>query len=217
MNRIWKAGVLLTAAVAIWPLNLGASGRSMPSSSPSSLPEMSPEERARESYNSGIRHKDNGLRNEAKNPQKAKSEYEKALKDFQRATELVPNLFQAYSGMGFAYRKTGNYDKALEMYGTALQMAPGFPDAIEYRGEAYLALNRIDDAKQAYMELFASDRQQADALMKAMGDWVTRHKAEPAGVDPAALSAFEGWMKERAALAGQTVSMGLTPVHTAWQ
>jgi tetratricopeptide (TPR) repeat protein len=217
MNRIWKAGVLLTAAVAIWPLNLGASGRSMPSSSSSSMREMTPEEMARDVYNSGIRHKDNGLKNEAKNPQKAKSEYEKALKDFQRATELVPNLFQAYSGMGFAYRKTGNYDKALEMYGTALQMAPGFPDAIEYRGEAYLALNRIDDAKQAYMELFASDRQQADALMKAMGDWVTRRKAEPAGMDPAALTVFEGWMKERAALAGQTVSMGLTPVHTAWQ
>jgi tetratricopeptide (TPR) repeat protein len=208
--------VVLAAIVAIWPLNLGAHGRSMPSSSPSAR-EMTPEEMARDAYNSGIRHKDNGLRNEAKNPQKARSEYEKALKDFQRATELVPNLFQAYNGMGFAYRKTGDYEKALEMYGTALQMAPGFPDAIEYRGEAYLALNRLDDAKQAYMDLFASDRKQADALMKAMGDWLTERKTEPAGVDPAALTAFEGWMKERAALAGQTVSMGLTPSHTAWQ
>jgi tetratricopeptide (TPR) repeat protein len=216
MNRIWKAGVLLAAALAIWPLNLGANGRSLPSSSPS-MREMTPEEMARDVYNSGIRHKDNGLRNEARNPEKARSEYEKALKDFQRATELVPNLFQAYNGMGFAYRKIGNYDKALEMYGTALQMAPGFPDAIEYRGEAYLALNRIEEAKQAYMELFASDRKQADTLMKAMGDWVAQRKANPAGVDAAALTAFEGWMKERAALAGQTVSMGLAPVHTAWQ
>lgn len=215
MNRIWKAGLLLAAAVAIWPLNLGANGRSMPSSSPTR--EMTPEAVARDAYNSGIRHKDNGVRIEARNPQKARSEYEKALKDFQRATQLVPNLFQAYNGMGFAYRKTGDYEKALEMYGTALQMAPGFPDAIEYRGEAYLALNRIEDAKQAYMELFASDRKQADILMKAMGDWVTQRKAEPAGVDPAALTAFEGWIKERAALAGQTVSMGLTPAHRAWQ
>jgi tetratricopeptide (TPR) repeat protein len=215
MNRIWKAGLLLAAAVAIWPLNLGANGRSMPSGSP--MREMTPEEMARDAYNSGIRHKDNGIRIEARNPQKARGEYEKALKDFQRATQLVPNLFQAYNGMGFAYRKTGDYEKALEMYGTALQMAPGFPDAIEYRGEAYLALNRIDDAKQAYLELFASDRKQADILMKAMGDWVTERKAEPAGVDPATLTAFESWIKERAALAGQTVSMGLTPVHSAWQ
>jgi len=179
--------------------------------------EMTPEEMARDVYNSGVRHKDSGLRNEARDPKKARSEYEKALKDFQRATELVPNMFQAFNGMGFAYRKMGDYDKALEMYGTALQMAPGFPDAIEYRGEAYLALNRIDDAKQAYMDLFASDRKQAEALMKAMGDWVTQRKADPAGVDPSALAAFEGWMKERAALAGQTVSMGLATSHTAWQ
>ena len=215
MNRIWKAGLLLAAAVAIWPLNLGANGRSMPSGSP--MREMTPEEMARDAYNSGIRHKDNGIRIEARNPQKARGEYEKALKDFQRATQLVPNLFQAYNGMGFAYRKTGDYEKALEMYGTALQMAPGFPDAIEYRGEAYLALNRIEAAKQDYLELFASDRKQADILMKAMGDWVTERKAEPAGVDPATLTAFESWIKERAALAGQTVSMGLTPVHSAWQ
>ncbi len=216
MNRIAKAGVLLAAAAAIWPLNLGANGRSMPSSSPTTR-EMTPEEMARDVYNSGIRHKDSALRNEAKDQKKARSEYEKALKDFQRATELVPNMFQAYNGMGFAYRKMGDYDKALEMYGTALQMAPGFPDAIEYRGEAFLALNRIDDAKQAYLDLFASDRKQAETLMKAMGDWVTQRKAGPAGVDPAALAAFEGWMKEREALAGQTVSMGLATLHTAWQ
>jgi tetratricopeptide (TPR) repeat protein len=217
MNRTWKIGALLAAAVAISPLNLGASGRSMPSSSPPPAREMTPEEMAQGVYNSGIRHKDNGLKNEAKSPQKARSEYEKALKDFKRATEFVPNMYQAYNGMGFAYRKTGDYEKALEMYSTALQMAPGFPDAIEYRGEAFLALNRVDDAKQAYMELFASDRKQADILMKAMNDWVAQRKSDPAGVDPAALSGLEGWMKERAALAGQTVSMGLTPLHTAWQ
>ena len=66
-------------------------------------------------------------------------------------------------------------------------------------------------------QLKSATGKQADILMKAMGDWVTQRKAEPAGVDPAALTAFEGWMKERGALAGQTVSMGLTPVHTAWQ
>lgn len=216
MNRIWKTGVLLAAAVAICPLPLGANGRSMPSSSPS-MRELTPEDMARSSYNSGIGHKDKAVRAEKSDPKKARGEFEKALKDFKRATELVPNLYQAYNGMGFAYRKLGDYTKALEMYDTALQMAPGFPDALEYRGEAYLALNRIDDAKQAYLELFASDRAQADILMKAMGEWVAQRKMDSAGIDPAAVSAFEGWIKERAALAGQTVSMGLTPAHTAWQ
>jgi len=103
------------------------------------------------------------------------------------------------------------------MYDKAIQMAPGFPDAIEYRGEAYLGLNRIDDAKKAYMDLFASDRKQADILMKAMDEWVAKRKLDPSGVDPASVAAFESWIKERSALAGQTVSMALTGSHTAWE
>jgi tetratricopeptide (TPR) repeat protein len=231
MRRMWKAGVLLAAAVALTQARTGASGGSVPSapSMPSGpMRTMTPEEMARDVYNNGIEHKDKGLKLEqkaateqAKDQQKdlgkAKGEYEKALKDFRKAAELAPALFQAYNGMGFAYRKTGDYTKALEMYDKALQMAPGFPDAIEYRGEAYLALNRIDDAKQAYLELFASDRKQADLLMKAMTDWVAKRQAEPAGLDPAALSALEAWIKERSSLAGQTARMGLAAQHETWR
>jgi tetratricopeptide (TPR) repeat protein len=227
---MWKGGVLLAAAVAIYQVGAGASGGSIPApSAPSggSMPMMTPEEMARGAYNSGIDHKDKGLKlelkaatetkDQQKNLAKAKNEYEKSLKAFQKAAELAPNLYQAYNGMGFAYRKTGDYTTALQMYDKALQMAPGFPDAIEYRGEAYLGLNRIDDAKQAYLELFASDRKQADILMKAMTEWVTRRQADPAGVDPAALSAFESWIKERSSLAGQTASMALAAQHETWR
>ena len=72
---------------------------------------------------------------------------------------------------------------------------------MEYRGEAYLGLNRVDDAKQAYLELFASDRKQADILMKAMSDWVAKRRVDAAGADPASVSALESWIKERSALA----------------
>ena len=132
------------------------------------------------SYNSGIDHKDKGIKLElaaagitdpkdrAKADDKAKKEFEKALKDFKSAAAGSPNMYQAYNGMGFSYRKTGDYVKALEMYDRALTLKPGFPDAIEYRGEAYLGLNRIEDAKKAYLEVLAADRKQADTLMAAM-------------------------------------------------
>ena len=94
--------------------------------------------------------------------------------------------------MGYAYRKTGDYAKALEMYDRAISMAPGFyPEAVEYRGEAYLSLNRVDDARKAYLDLFAADRKQADALMAAMKTWVTARRANPAGVDAASIDALE--------------------------
>jgi tetratricopeptide (TPR) repeat protein len=103
------------------------------------------------------------------------------------------------------------------MYDKALALAPGFPDALEYRGEAYLALSRIDDAKAAYLELFAKDRDQAAQLMKAMTDWVAKRQADPAGADPAAVTAFDTWIKERAKVAALTVNMSLASNHSIWR
>src|SRR4051812_39977698 len=189
---------------------------------------MSPEERAIEAFKSGDGHRVKGRKREQdvagktgpdveKNTTKARGEYEKSLKDFQKAADLNPQLFQAYNGMGYAYRKTGDYAKALEMYDRAISMAPGFyPEAVEYRGEAYLSLNRVDDARKAYLDLFAADRKQADALMAAMKTWVTARRAAPSGVDAAAIDAFENWVTERDGMAKQTQLMSINGHHAGW-
>src|SRR5262245_4817512 len=225
MFRMLKAVVALAALVALCQAGAVASGSRAPS--PSSSPAMSPEEVAVQAYNSGIDHRDKGTKLELqattaaakdrdKILDKAKKEYTNALRDFKRAADNSPKMYQAFNGMGYAYRKTGDYTKALEMYDKALSLAPGFPDAIEYRGEAYLGLNKIDDAKQAYMTLFGSDPAQADVLMTAMKKWVDQRKADPAGVDPGAVSAFEKWIQERGQLALLTAPMALTSHRTTW-
>jgi len=203
------------------------SGTSMSAPS-SSMRSMTPEERAVEAYRSGDEHRVKGrkLEEEAakktgsdadKTAAKARGEFEKSLKDFRSAAQLNPQLFQAYNGMGFAYRKTGDYAKALEMYDKAIAMAPGFfPEAVEYRAEAYLALNRLNDARQAYLDLFAADRKQADILMAAMKTWVESHRADAGGVDPADVSAFDKWIGEREGLAKQTRMMAVTARHSGW-
>ena len=225
MKRTVRALVLLGATAALYQAVALASGSSVPmpaSSSGPSASSRSPEEMATMSYNSGIEHKDKGIKIEAsaattadpkdrdKAVANAKKEYEKALKDFKSAASNSPDMYQAYNGMGFSYRKTGDYVKALEMYDKALQLKPGFPDAIEYRGEAYLGLNRIDDAKQAYLQVLASDRKQADILMAAMKTWVADHKTTPGAVDAATISGLETWIGERAEIAKDTVAMGLS-------
>ena len=74
-------------------------------------------------------------------------------------------------------------------------MAPGFfPEAVEYRAEAYLALNRVDDARKAYLDLFAADRKQADALHGGDEDVGRGAPGESAGVDAGAIDAFEKWV-----------------------
>jgi tetratricopeptide (TPR) repeat protein len=171
---------------------------------------MTPEMMSADAFNSGLKHLNNGDKAAvAKKPdqKKAAVEYAKALKDFQNAVKLDPKNHRAFNGMGYAYRKAGDYAKALENYDAALALSPNFPDAIEYRAEAYLGLNKPEDAKQAYLSLFASSRTHADTLLKAMKAWADQRHADPAGIDPGALAAFEGWLHERAALAESTVDM----------
>jgi len=231
MSRVFAVVFVVVAAAAIHQTGVGANGSAVPPPSggggSSSMPVITPEQIAANAYNSGIAHKNKGLKFEADAAKatkdrekilgKAKDEYGKALKDFKKAMDIKPDAYQAYNGMGFALRKTGEPVKALEMYDKALTLSPGFPDALEYRGEAYLALNRIDDAKAAYLELFAKDREQAGQLMKAMTDWVATRQTDPAGVDPGTVAAFDTWIKERAKVAALTVSMSLASNHSAWR
>ena len=49
--------------------------------------------------------------------------------------------------------------------------------------------------------------------MRAMKDYVARKKADPAGVDAAALSAFESWITERAGVAEETKLMAFDAPH----
>jgi tetratricopeptide (TPR) repeat protein len=229
MSRHTTLALVLVAAVGGYQTITHANGSSMGGgSAAASTPtaERTPEELARDSYNSGISHKDKGDKLEAqaekeakdreKNLDKAKDEYTKGMKDFQKALDLMPTMYQAYNGMGYTSRKTGDYAKALQMYDKALSLAPGFPDAIEYRGVAYLKLNRIEDAKKAYLDLFARDRKQADELMKAMNQWVSDHTTDPAGVDASTVSGLSTWIQERAKIATSTSAMALTGHRSIW-
>ena len=227
MTRPIQAALLLAAAVAMYQGAMSAEGTKMPAPSGGPSRMMTPEEMAVETYNSGLSHRDKGKKAEqqladakesdrTKLEKKAADEFGKALKDFKRAADLNPRLYQAYNGMGYSYRKLGDFTKALEYYDKALGMAPGFPEAIEYRGEAYLALNRVDDAKKAYLELLASDRNQAALLMTAMKGWVEKRRTDPAGVDPSTVSGLESWILERSEAAKLTASMGVTGRSRGW-
>jgi len=230
MSRTTTTGLVLAAAIGCYQITMlangGAVGGGSSSSSSTSMAERTPEEMARDSYNSGIGHRDKGDKLEAqtakddkekvKNLEKAKDEYTKAMKDFEKASTLLPTMYQAYNGLGYTSRKTGDYAKALQMYDKALALAPGFPDAIEYRGVAYLKLNRIEDAKKAYLDLFARDRKQADQLMQAMTQWVNEHQKDAAGVDASTVTGLSTWIQERAKIATTTAAMALTGHRSIW-
>jgi len=227
MRRLTTFGLLLALTAGVYQGTVSANGSAVSAGpAPSASAERTPEDMARDSYNSGISHRDKGDKLEAqaakdakdnvKNLEKAKDEYTKAMKDFQKAADLAPGFYQAYNGMGYTSRKTGDYAKALQMYDKALSLSPGFPDAIEYRGVAYLKLNRIEDAKKAYLDLFARDRKQADALMTAMTAWVGEHKTEAGSVEPGVVEGLNAWIQERSKIAATTSAMALTGHRSIW-
>lgn len=173
-----------------------------------SAPKKSPEATAAEAMNRGLKRLAKADELEVTSPGQARRGYEAALRDFQTAVKLTPDNYRAHTSLGYALRKLNRHDRALESYDRALALEPAYAEAIAYRAEAYLGLNRFDEARQSYMHLFVHDRTASGVLMKAMKTWVARRRAEPAGIDAAALSAFEAWVHERDALAASVLNLG---------
>lgn len=151
----------------------------------SSNPPASPEAIATNALNSGLKRLGNGDKAELK-----------------AAAQTKPSNVQKSRK-----RARGEYEKAVADFKKAIGLVPHMYRAYNGMGHAYLGLNRLDEAKQAYLLVFAGDRTNATVLMKAMKAWAEKRRADPAGVDPSTLNAFEEWVNERADLAAKTVNM----------
>ncbi|HTY51501.1 MAG TPA: tetratricopeptide repeat protein [Steroidobacteraceae bacterium] len=127
-----------------------------------------------------------------------------------------PGMAEAWNSLGYTQRKTGFYDDALASYAKALELKPGYPEALEYRGEAYLRLNRIADAKQAYLQLFSSNRTISDHFLKSMQAWVRAKSKAPGDTDPAQVRELQKWVQERSQIAAQTASLTRAGAAESW-
>ena len=189
-----------------------AGGASKPSPSANSGPSL--EEEAVKHYNDGLKHRDKAWEHEEKAAaakkqkegdkylKKAKKEYEKAAKDQLKATQKNSRFHEAFTSLGYAYRKVGEYEEALRAYDRALELNPNYTEAIEYRAEAYLGLNRIVEAQAAYEKLFTRDPKRAGPLLAAVKQWVEWRAGTPvAEISAATLKEVGDWIvaKEKTA------------------
>jgi len=141
----------------------------------------------------------------------AKAAYTKARAKFDEATKADPKLAQAWNGLGYCNRKLGDYKTALAAYDKAIELRMGYPEATEYRGEAYLALNRTEDAKQAYLDLFAVNRELAGKLLESMKVWI----ASP-GKKKDDVTDLNEFVQERAKIASQTAALTRESATQGW-
>jgi len=149
--------------------------------------EKTPEEQAAEKdkkatqvYNEGVKHMEKAKKivvggdstyafnYRATSDAKAKKEYEKALDKFKTATELKPDMADAFNNLGYCYRKLGKLTLSLENYHKALELEPGFPQAHEYLGETFLAMDSLKLAQGQLQMLQELKSPYADTLLKSI-------------------------------------------------
>ncbi|MEA3182211.1 MAG: hypothetical protein QOI59_5734 [Gammaproteobacteria bacterium] len=220
--HVLSACVLVAAAPTAWSNGGG------PEPEMRAPREQTPEEKAKTLYNQGVKDVKKADKFQASAQQltdagkkdravkEAQEYYSSALARFQQAAQTNPQMPEAWNYVGYTNRHLGNYDAALTAYEQALSLKPGYADALEYRGEAFLGLNRVGDAKQAYLDLFAGNRQLADKLLAAMRGWLDAQKAS-ASADAAAVSDMDKWIQERSTIAGQTAALTREGTAASWK
>jgi tetratricopeptide (TPR) repeat protein len=146
----------------------------------------------------------------------AQDAYASARTKLQSLVGRSPQFAEAWNALGYTQRKLGSLDDSLASYAKALELKPGYPEALEYRGEAYLRLNRIHDAKQAYLDLFASNRKIAAVLLESMKVWIKAQQGAHA-VDASEVTDLQQWVQERSQIATQTAALTREGAAASWR
>jgi tetratricopeptide (TPR) repeat protein len=146
----------------------------------------------------------------------AREAYGSARTKLQSLVGRSPQFAEAWNALGYTQRKLGSFDDSLASYAKALELKPGYPEALEYRGEAYLRLHRIHDAKQAYLDLFASNRRIAAVLLESMRVWIQTQQGTHA-VDASELTDLQQWVQERSQIATQTAALTRAGAAASWR
>ena len=184
---------------------------------PTMSQQTSPQNMAVSSFNDGIHARDRAWKLEkeletAQDPGKQDKLRQKILKTYEadarsqrEAIKNKPDMFQAWTELGYALRKSGDYPGALEAYDKSLSIMPNYAEALEYRAEAYLGLNRITDARDAYLILYnGGDATRSQQLGEAMQKWVSSRRADPAGAAPESVDQLATWLSQRTEIAAHS-------------
>ncbi len=84
-----------------------------------------------------------------------KGQYNEALAEYKKATELDDKNFRAYLNLGIAYKQVEKMDIAISTLQKAVELSPKSYEAHYYLGLAYQLNNKLD---QAVQELELSDK-----------------------------------------------------------
>lgn len=90
--------------------------------------------------------------------------YKEASKKYKKAVQSDATYAEAWSNLGYTYRKQGYFKKAVKAYKKAIKLSPGLAEAHEYLGEAYAEMGKFDLAEKELKVLRGLGSNEADEL-----------------------------------------------------
>ena len=74
--------------------------------------------------------------------------YKEAARKFNKAVDIDSDYAEAWSNLGYSYRKQGKFDWAVHAYKKAIKLKPDLAEAHEYLGEAYAEMGKFGKAEK---------------------------------------------------------------------
>jgi tetratricopeptide (TPR) repeat protein len=97
-----------------------------------------------------------------------RSDYDRAIEDFDQAIGLKPDFEDAFYHRANAYRRQGDLDSAIEDYDQAIKLKPDHGEALNHRGVAYWSKGDLDRAIQDFDQAVRPPAAERGAMDRAM-------------------------------------------------
>lgn len=102
------------------------------------------------------------------------ADYPAALKAYERAMQLDPNIYEAPLFAGDTYAQTREWDKAAESYARAAKIEPDKETAYRYWGNALIQQARLDEARDKYVEAIIADPYNSYVWRNGLFHWAEK-------------------------------------------
>lgn len=97
-----------------------------------------------------------------------RQQWDQAIRAYLQAVRLDPRFVEAWTNLGYAYRKVRDFTRSVEAYRRALSLRPDYAPAHDYLARTYLAMGDRQKALDHYEILRRLDPRMADRLLRAI-------------------------------------------------
>jgi tetratricopeptide (TPR) repeat protein len=84
-------------------------------------------------------------------------QYGKAVSEYQKSVELVPDYAPAYNLLGYAHRAEGQFDQAEQAFKKYIQLIPNDPNPYDSYAELLMKMGRFDESIAMYRKALQTD------------------------------------------------------------